>query len=162
MQRRTSYSLPRPPPGYESSIQQQQRGDDAESDSVPTPRLVENDFVEASASPLSVNFAPETPSNVPGTFPIRFHGEQLMEEGEEEEGRGGDVTITGKRSKRGGVLVMEPPHREEGEEEEGGVDDLHAQFCSVLLLDLGNGTAIPLSPSPGTEPRPDPFTLLAC
>ena len=94
---------------------------------MPTPRLVSMDFSGASSSPLSSNFAPETPSGANATFP-EF----------------GDETVIPQRK---------------GEGEEG--DDLHAQFCSVLLLDLGNGTAIPLSPSPGTEPRPDPFTLLA-
>ncbi|PWY98029.1 hypothetical protein BCV70DRAFT_39343 [Testicularia cyperi] len=37
------------------------------------------------------------------------------------------------------------------------VESLSKQFCSVLLLDLGNGTAVPMSPSPNTE-RPDPFS----
>ncbi len=56
---------------------------------------------------------------------------------------------------------MEPPHREEGEEEEGGVDDLHASFAQFCCW-IWKRHCDSLSPSPGTEPRPDPFTLLAC
>ena len=97
---------------------------------MPTPRLVSMDWSADTSSPLSSNFAPETPSNVAATFP--------------------DLTTVGDETLK--------PHALE-EADDG--DDLHAQFCSVLLLDLGNGTAIPLSPSPGTEPRPDPFALLA-
>lgn len=50
----------------------------------------------------------------------------------------------------------------EQEKGEGEEEDLHAQFCSALLLDLGDGRAIPLSPSPGVEARGDPFALIAC
>ncbi|SPO31130.1 uncharacterized protein UTRI_05225_B [Ustilago trichophora] len=138
--RRTSYSLPRPPPGYgsSSSIHSANDQDEESSEHMPTPRLVSTDFGEtSSSSPLSSNFAPETPSNVAATFP-EF---------------GGDVTW--KAHKRREMMVGEMA------EEESEGDDLHEQFCSVLLLDLGNGTAIPLSPSPGPEPRPDPFALLA-
>lgn len=113
--RRTSYSHPRPPAGYDVGAPGD--ADDALSETVPTPRLVS---AELTSSPMSSNFAPETPSSAVRSFPADVH--------------------------------VSPP-KEEG-------DDLHAQFCSVLLLDLGNGTAIPLSPSPGTE-RVDPFALLA-
>ncbi len=113
--RRTSYSHPRPPAGYDVGAPGD--ADDALSETVPTPRLVS---AELTASPMSSHFAPETPSSAVRSFPTDVH--------------------------------ISPP-KEEG-------DDLHAQFCSVLLLDLGNGTAIPLSPSPGTE-RADPFALLA-
>ncbi|CBQ69075.1 conserved hypothetical protein [Sporisorium reilianum SRZ2] len=121
VQRRTSYSHPRPPPRYEPAsppAPQLAEYDFDDDEHVPTPRLVGLELGEPSASPLSSNFAPDTPASVVATF-------------------GGQ----GKR------------------EDEG--EDLHAQFCSVLLLDLGDGTAIPLSPSPGAEPRPDPFALLA-
>ncbi|TKY88970.1 hypothetical protein EX895_002211 [Sporisorium graminicola] len=143
-ERRTSYSLPRPPPGYEpadsaappptapAAVAYDFDTDDAEEQqahNAPTPRLVGLEFGEASASPMSSNFEPETPGNVVATFAELQHG------------------VAREKAKV-------------AREEEG--EDLHAQFCSVLLLDLGNGTAIPLGASPGVEPRPDPFTLLAC
>lgn len=135
LRRRESYSLPRPPPGYQ--VNRDSEAQEAAEEEMPTPRLVSMDF--SSSSPMSSNFAPETPSNVAATFP-EVHGDGFGE---------GDVTIKPNSEGLGG----------EGKAEEG--DDLHAQFCSVLLLDLGNGTAIPLSPSPGVEARADPFTLLA-
>lgn len=131
--RNGSYSLPRPPPGYEQMILEQETREGGEEE-MPTPRLVSGEFGEASASPLSSIFAPETPSNVVTNFPDAI---------------GGEEGVKGRNRK---AVVMEG-------EEQG--DDLHEQFCSVLLLDLGNGTALPLMPSPGTEDRPDPFMLLA-
>ncbi|KAJ1599609.1 hypothetical protein NDA14_006429 [Ustilago hordei] len=130
LRRRESYPLPRPPLGYQDRVSEQGEGEGegGEEEEMPTPRLVPMDL--SSSSPMSSNFAPETPSNVATCFP-HFDGDA-------------DVTIA--------------PSVRKGEE---GEEDLHAQFCSALLLDLGNGTAIPLSPSPGIEGRPDPFTLLA-
>ncbi|SPO30608.1 uncharacterized protein UTRI_05225 [Ustilago trichophora] len=136
--RRTSYSLPRPPLEYEpcSSNQSDIDKDDQNSQHIPTPSLISFELTDpSSSSPLSSNFAPETPNNIPTTFP-EFQNH-----------------ITLNPSKTPNITIQQSPHQSQG-------DDLHAQFCSVLLLDLGNGTAIPLSPSPATE-TPDPFTLLA-
>lgn len=132
LRKRESYSLPRPPAGYHSPKDTGGEGEGEEE--IPTPRLVSMDF---SSSPMSSNFAPETPTNIPTTFPA-LHNTEFD---------GGDETIQAQ------LTEGEKAQREEGE-------DLHTQFCSVLLLDLGNGTTIPLSPSPGVE-RADPFSLLA-
>lgn len=132
--KRISYSIPRPPHGYEQTLSPPSAHatlaalmTDDDSEHMPTPRLGSIEFGETS-SPMSSNFAPQTPSNVAAKFP------QLPP------GSDGDETL--KLS------------ADEGE-------DLHDQFCSVLLLDLGNGTAIPLSQSSETEPTSDPITLLA-
>ncbi|GAC93230.1 hypothetical protein PHSY_000793 [Pseudozyma hubeiensis SY62] len=127
LRRRTSYSLPRPPPGYEQTKLFEEEEESEEH--APTPRLLSAEF-ESTCSPLSSSFEPETPG-VDGTtsFPSGISG------AEEEESKGRKVDDAG--------------------------DDLHAQFCSVLLLDLGDGRAIPLGHSPGIEPRADPFALSA-
>lgn len=143
--RRCSFSLPRSPPGYEHMITHAcvsaaaaaavGSNDDEElaCSHAPTPRLMslENDAV----SPLSSNFEPETPS-VSAIFPASISGDVEK--------------LSYSASSHSGL-----------QNHMDGLDDLHAQFCSALLLDLGNGTTIPLSPSPGTDPRQDPFALLA-
>lgn len=40
-------------------------------------------------------------------------------------------------------------------------DTLHKQFCSVLLLDLGNGTTVSMSPSPSVQPQNNPLLAYA-
>lgn len=125
--KRVSYSLPRPPPGYEHTrlFEEEEEG---EEEHAPTPRLMSGEF-ESTCSPLSSNFEPETP------------------------GQGGATSFPG------GISGVEEVVK--GRKVDDAGDDLHAQFCSVLLLDLGDGRAIPLGQSPGIEPRADPFALLA-